>query len=187
MERGFKSRCEEMSLSMRAELGLKTTDPLAVNDLASYLGVLVWSVTQIEGLSLADIRQLVEVDADSWSAITVLASGREAIIFNPGHYGGRYSSDVMHELSHLILGHEPSTVFFIGEGEVALRGFSKSAEEEANWLAGALLLPRDALVYLKRDQIPMPIACSSYGVSQRMLEYRLGVTGVNRQFNRRKV
>ena len=65
MERGFKSRCEEMSLSMRAELGLKTTDPLAVNDLASYLGVLVWSVTQIEGLSLADIRQLVEVDADS--------------------------------------------------------------------------------------------------------------------------
>ena len=185
MERGFKSRCEEMSRSLRAELGLKPTDPLPVNDLASYLGVLVWSVTDIEGLSPTDIHHLVEVDADSWSAITVLASGREAIIFNPGHYGGRYSSDVMHELSHLILGHEPSTVFFIGEGELALRGFSKSAEEEANWLAGALLLPRDALVHLKRHRVSQVTTCTIYSVSQRMLSFRLNATGILRQFNRR--
>lgn len=185
MERGFKSRCEEMSRSLRIELGLKSTDPLVVNDLASYLGVLVWSVSEIQGLSPADIHQLVEVDADSWSAITVMAFGREAIIFNPGHHGGRYSSDIMHELSHLILGHEPSTVFFIGKGELALRGYSRSSEEEANWLAGALLLPRDALVHLMRTRVPLRTACEKFGVSQRMLEYRLGVTGVKRQFSRR--
>ena len=185
MERGFKSRCEEMSRSLRAELGLRAIDPLDVNDLAKYLGVLVWPVTKIQGLSTEDIRQLVEVDADSWSAITVLAFGHEAIIFNPGHFGGRYSSDVMHELSHLILGHEPSTVFFIGEGELALRGFSKSAEDEANWLAGALLLPRDALVYLKKSRLSTTEACRTYGVSQRMFNYRLSVTGVARQFSRR--
>ena len=187
MERGFKSRCEEMSRSMRVELGLQPTGPLAVNALASYLGVSLWSISELIGLSDVDIFQLVEADADSWSAITVSAFDREAIIFNPVHSCGRHSSDVMHELSHLILGHEPSTVFFVGDGELALRGYRPSAEEEADWLAGALLLPRDALLYVKQNRISPQTACERYGVSQRMLKYRLGVTGVTRQFNRKRV
>ena len=185
MERGFKSRCEEISRQLRIEIGLAPVDPLRVTQLADYLDVSVWSVSDI-GLSEEDLRQLVEVDADSWSAITVSAFGRDMVIYNPGHLRGRYASDVMHELAHLVLGHDPTTMFFVGDGELALRGFNPSTEEEANWLAGTLLLPRDALVYVKRRKLTNEQVCAKYGVSSQMLDYRMRMTGVNRQFGHRR-
>ena len=92
----------------------------------------------------------------------------------------------MHELAHLLLGHEPSTVFFPGQENLALRGFNKSAEDEANWLAGALLLPRDALVELRAKRRPKEVACDEFGVSRQMLDFRMRVTGVERQFAGRR-
>ena len=185
MERGFKTRCEEMSRALRTELGLGPVACLPAEQLASYLGVFLWSVNDL-GLSPADVKQLVHDDPDSWSAITVSAAGKDAIILNPNHRRGRYSSDVMHELAHLLLGHEPSTMFFAGEENLALRGFNKAAEEEADWLAGALLLPRDALVRLRSQKSAQEAACEEFGVSRQMLEFRMRVTGVERQFSRRK-
>ena len=185
MERGFKTRCEEMSRSLRTELGLASALPLPVEQLASYLGVYLWSVEDL-GLPPEDVRQLVQKDPESWSAITVTAGDKDAIIVNPNHRRGRYSSDVMHELAHLLLGHEPSTIFFAGDENLALRGFNKAAEEEADWLAGALLLPRDALVNLRAKNCPPEVACDEFGVSKQMLSFRMRVTGVERQFSRRK-
>ena len=185
MERGFKTRCEEMSRSLRAEIGLDAAAPLLPDQLASYLDVAVWSVTRL-GLRENDLDQLIHKDPDAWSAITVSASGREAIIVNPNHRGGRYSSDVMHELAHLLLGHQPSTMFFAADGDMALRGYDRSAEEEANWLAAALLLPREALVSARRRRIPVQEICERYGVSRQMLTFRTSVTGIDRQFRRRK-
>ena len=185
MERGFKSRCEEMSRSLRAELGLDPAAPLPAELLASYLGVFLWSVEDL-GLAPADVTQLVHDDPDSWSAITVSAADRDAIILNPNHRRGRYSSDVMHELAHLLLGHEPSTIFFAGQENLALRGFNKAAEDEANWLAGALLLPRDALAKLRAQNRPKDVACDEFGVSRQMMDFRMRVTGVERQFSRKR-
>ncbi len=185
MERGFKSRCEEMSRSLRTELGLKPIDPLHPDGLASYLGVGVWQVTDL-GLEDDCVDQLINVDGDAWSAITVAASNLEVIIVNPKHSGGRYSSDVMHELAHLLLAHEPDTMFFPADGDMALRGYRESAESEANWLAAALLLPREALVAARRRRISNQEICSRYGVSQQMLKFRTNVTGVDRQFKHAK-
>ena len=184
MERGFKSRCEQISRRLRLELGLTPVAPMAVEELARYLDVSLWSVADIE-LSPEDLSQLVEVDQDSWSAITVSALDRDAVIFNPTHSDGRHSSNVMHELSHLILGHDPTTMFFVGEGELALRGYNADTEGEADWLAGALLLPRDALVHIRRRRIGDDQASKIYKVSNQMLKYRLRMTGVNRQYGRR--
>ena len=185
MERGFKTRCEEMSRSLRAEIGLAATDPLRPDQLASYLDVAVWSVAEL-GLDESDLNQLIREDPDAWSAITVSASGREAIVVNPMHRGGRYSSDVMHELAHLLLGHQPSTMFFAANGDVALRGYDGSAEEEANWLAAALLLPREALVWARTRRTSSQEICEFYGVSKQMLGFRTSVTGIDRQFGRRR-
>ena len=185
VERGFKARCEEMSLSLRAEIGFDATAPLPPDQLASYLGVAVWSVTML-GLDENDLSQLIDIDPDSWSAITVSAAGHEAIIVNPNHRRGRYSSDVMHELAHLLLGHQPSTMFFAANGDMALRGYDRLAEDEANWLAAALLLPREALVLTRRRRLADQQICEHYGVSRQMLRFRTSVTGVDRQFRRRK-
>ena len=185
MERGFKTRCEAMSRSLRLDLGLDSAAPLAAEELASYLGVHIWSVKDL-GLEPEDVKQLVETDPHSWSAITVSAAGLDAIILNPNHRSGRYSSDVMHELAHLLLGHEPSMMFFAGQEDLALRGYNQNAEEEANWLAGALLLPRDALVMLRAKNSPPEAACEEFVVSRQMLDFRMRVTGVTRQFSRRE-
>ena len=170
---------------MRLELDLDPTAPLSPDQLASFLDISIWSVTEL-GLAAEDARQLVHEDPDAWSAITVSASGRETIIVNPNHRGGRYSSDVMHELAHLLLGHQPSTVFFAGSEELALRGYDSAAEEEANWLAGALLLPREALVRAQRQRATEPDICERYGVSRQMLGFRRSVTAVDRQFRKRR-
>ena len=184
MERGFKTRCEEMSRSLRAELGLNPGSPLSAEELAAYLGVYLWSVEDL-GLDPEDVAQLVERDPDSWSAVTVSAVGRDAVLLNPRHRRGRFSSDVMHELAHLLLDHDPSTIFFAGDEALALRGYNKDSEEEANWLAGALLLPRDALMRLRAENSSPDDACCEFGVSRQMLSFRLRVTGVDRQFSRR--
>lgn len=185
MERGFKSRCEEMARSLRVELELDPNGPMPPALLADYLGVFIWSIEEI-GLSENDVKQLVRIDGDAWSAVTVSASGKDAILLNPNHIKGRYSSDVMHELAHLLLDHQPSTVFFAGDENLALRGFNPQLEEEANWLAGALLLPRNALVKLHSAGKSKQWICDEYGVSAQMLEFRTRVTGVSRQLARRR-
>lgn len=181
MERGFKSRCEQMARSIRVGLGLKPVDPLDPLVLADYLGVQVWDVTTL-GLSEEDEIQLVQVDRDAWSAVTVSAYGRDAIIMNPSHRGGRQSSDLMHELAHLLLRHEPSTIVLMDGTELALRGYNAAAEEEANWLSAALLLPREALVRISSQRISTKTVCLDYGVSEQMFRFRMNVTGVNSQF-----
>ena len=185
MERGFKSRCEAISRSLRLDMGLSPIDQLSAQLAAEYLEVSLWSLKELE-LKEEDFHQLACKDGESWSAFTVSAFGRDAIVVNPSCSEARYSSNVMHELAHLILGHQPNTMFFVGNGEVALRGFNQTIEEEANWLAGSLLLPRTVLVYLKRSRMSQSSACNRYCVSKEMLRYRLNVTGVNRQFRKSK-
>ena len=186
MEQGFKSRCESIALGLRRELGLARTDPLSPHALAAYLEIPVLKLSDIPGLEPADIRQLLITDPDAWSAITVAHAGRELIITNPNHPGGRPATDIMHEIAHLLLGHEPSTMFYVGDEDIALRGYNSGAEEEAGWLAGALLLPREALVHIRSMGLSDTDACNEYGVSQQLLRFRTDMTGVGVQFGGRR-
>jgi Zn-dependent peptidase ImmA (M78 family) len=63
-----------------------------------------------------------------------------------------------------------------------LKNYDKVQEEEADWLSGCLLLPRDALIAIKRRQIEVATSATEYGVSVKMLNYRMAASGVNRQF-----
>ena len=174
-----------MAKGLRKELGLSHADPLPPHELAGYLNVPILALADIPDLDPDDIHQLLVVDPGSWSAITVSAGGREAIITNTTHRGGQPSADIMHELAHLLLGHEPSTMFFVGEKDIALRGYNKDSEDEANWMAGTLLLPREALVLIRTLGMGETEVCKSYNVSSDLLRYRADMTGVNRQFGRR--
>jgi Zn-dependent peptidase ImmA (M78 family) len=68
------------------------------------------------------------------------------------------------------------------EGLMLLKAYDKEQEEEADWLAGVLLLPRDALVDVQRRGMPDEAVIARYGVSKRMYTYRMSMTGVSRQF-----
>ena len=69
---------------------------------------------------------------------------------------------------------------------LALRAHDKAQEEEASWLAGCLLLPREILLHIKHNGLADDAACRHFGVSAKMLTYRMNVSGVNLQHRRTK-
>ena len=75
-------------------------------------------------------------------------------------------------------------MFMSSTSGAALRTYNEEQEEEANWLGGCLLLPRDALIAIKRRGRPDGDACAEYGVSPAMLRFRYNVTGVETQLRR---
>ena len=186
LERGFKSWSERISLELRKDLQLSDTAPLDARALADYLEVAIWDPRDLDALSSETLDTLLIEDRDNWSAVTVSHNGSSAILRNPSHSGGRPASDIMHELGHLIIGHDPSRMILSQDGSIVLRSFDQRQEQEATWLAGCLLLPRPALLGILATSLSGEAACQKYGVSSELLTYRRNVTGVTRQMKRRK-
>jgi IrrE N-terminal-like domain len=181
LERGFKTWCENVSLQLRTELGLPKTAPLQAEALARHLNVLLWKPIDIRGLSPQARLVLLRTERDSWSAVTVSFAGVDAVIYNSSHSKARQSSDIMHELSHILIGHEPGKIFLSQNGQIMLRTYDQTQEEEASCLANALLLPREVLLLIRRSRMSDNKACEVYGVSRELLKFRMNISGVNRQ------
>ena len=182
--RGFKNWCETIALHHRRALKLHPTDPLDPQALANSLAVQVHGVQEIPGLNPQVLQTLLRDDRDSWSAVTITNGCNSVIILNSSHRGGRPASDLMHELAHIIIGHEPARIDITEDGSLILNTYDRQQEDEANWLAGCLLLPRDALLWIKQQGLDLRTAARQYGVSVTMLQYRLNVTGVEYQHQR---
>ena len=108
------------------------------------------------------------------------------IIYKSGQSAARINSVVMHELSHVILGHELADAVLLDDGSLVPDNFSQDQEAEADWFGGTLLLPRPALFKIVKDQTPDRIAQEHYGVSSEMLVYRTRMTGVRYQMKNGK-
>jgi Zn-dependent peptidase ImmA (M78 family) len=179
LERGFKSWAERTAASLRGELQLGPSDLLQPAALAVYLEVLLWTPRDVPNLPADVLNQLTEVDPWGWSAVSVIHDGGAVIIYNPRHSAGRRSSDIVHELAHLILGHEPARLIMSHDGSFVMRSYDQKDEDEANWLAWALLLPRDALLACRRQNLtPLEIA-DQFGVTDTLVNFRLRMTGVD--------
>lgn len=181
--RGFKSWCENTSAALRSELKLGPADALDPWKVAAHLDIVVWRLEEITGIPAECVTTL-RADSDSWSAATVSVGIRHAVILNSAHSPARMNSDFMHELSHLLLAHTPSRVDVSNDGILLLSTYDRAQEEEANWLSGALLLPRDALFNIRQKRLTNQAACRMYGCSQDMLTFRLRVTAVDLQLQR---
>lgn len=184
-ERGFKTWSENYSVDSRKNLGLDASAPLDPIQLAGYLGIRVWTPNDVPGLSDEALSVLLRNDgktASCWSAVTIVLGCKIVIVLNSSHSRARQASDLTHELAHRIRGHTASEVAVSEDGLMLLDDYDKTQEAEADWLASCLLLPRAALVQIRRRGIDDSAAATEYGVSLRMLQYRLSMTGVNRQF-----
>jgi len=178
LRRGFKAEAERIAARLRAELGLRADQPLDPQSIAAHIGVEVRSAADL--VDVDRLRRLEALQSDAFSACTfALASGRKVIVYNPLRSRGRQSSDVAHELAHLILGHELSRLERIGD--MAFFVCDPTQEAEATWLAGCLLLPREQLLAdLARGWSTSRIA-RRRRTSDDMVIYRINVTGVRRQ------
>lgn len=183
LDRGFKAWAERTSLAYRKELELAPYDPLPPERLALYLGISLWTPHDIPDLPSDVLHQLLQVDPNGWSGVSLQIGEQKIVIHNPRNSKGRQASDIMHETSHLILEHRPSTLVVTPDLDVAMRSFDPKQEDEANWLAWCLLLPRDALVYSLRKRLSAAQIADFYGVTQTLVDFRLRMTGVRSQFD----
>jgi IrrE N-terminal-like domain len=183
-KRGFKAWCERTAVALRTKRGLAPSVPLPARLLGEELSVEILALTELETLDAECARRLAEEHAECWSAITLPGGGRPLIVYNHSHSPARQNSDLMHELSHLLLNHEPGMTFVDPNSGLAIRAHDKSQEEEAAWLSGCLLLPREALLRIKRMKLTPEKACEIYLVSLQMLTYRMNTSGVNIQQRR---
>jgi len=184
LERGFKAWAERTAHAVRRDLGLSATEPFDPEKLARHLGVSLISPDRIEGLPSDILVQLFDNDPWGWSAATLELPTATVVIYNSKKSRGRQASDIIHELAHLILGHEPARLVFSENGLLAIRNFDAKQEDEANWLGWSLLLPRDALMSARRSRMATAQIAETYGVTERLVEYRLQMTGVEAQMRR---
>lgn len=181
MRRGFKAWCERTANDYRQALGVALSKPLDLRRLADHLGVRVATPEDVPTLSDAARRQLVEVDPESWSAVTIALGDARLVILNSGHSEARQRSSLAHELAHLILNHATDRTRLSHEGLLFRGTFDREQEDEANWLGGCLLVPRDGLLQARLRTSDEHALAARFNVSADMIAWRLRTTGVLRQ------
>jgi Zn-dependent peptidase ImmA (M78 family) len=184
VRRGFKAQAERLALEARESLGLKKLAPIDPWAVAKSLGV---EVLEFDSLTLAKPhrRQLLTVDPESWSGLTLRNEDGYFVVLNPSHPRTRQCSTLMHELAHIQLKHVPSRVDISVSGLMLLSDYPDDQEREADWLAGAILLPRDALHCYRRKGWDTAAICEEFGISAQLCEWRIRMTGVDLQLRRR--
>ena len=185
MKHGFKASAERMAVDVRAELGLSPVAPLCPWRLADHFGIIVFGPKDLP-LAANDIHQLTVADPQSWSGLSVRDAGLTAVILNPTHPKARQRNTLMHEISHIHLKHVGSRVDVSMDGLLLVSDFSAEQEEEANWLAGAFLAPRDALLAARNAGKSAQQICNDYGISNELCVWRLRMTGIEAQLQHRR-
>jgi Zn-dependent peptidase ImmA (M78 family) len=178
LRRGFKAEAERVAESVRQELGLSADQQVQPRQIAEHLGIEVFDADQL--VARARLEELEQIQAGAFSACTFRPSPtRTVIVVNPLHSPARQSSDLAHELAHLLLDHELSRLQQM-DG-MSFLACDASQEEEADWLCGCLLLPRALLLKLVRQHYTPAKIAEELNISKQMATWRINVTGVRRQ------
>ena len=181
MRRGFKAEAERHAQELGRRLGYGERDPVELAAVATHLDVEVLAADEVVDRRRLDL--LNELQPDAFSAATFkLPAGKRIVVYNPLHPAGRTNSNIAHELGHLLLDHTVRTIETVGNFKFVT--CDAEQEQEADWLAGCLLLPRPLLyAAAKRGWNPAQIA-AEYETSEQMARFRLNASGVLVQLGR---
>ena len=180
---GFKAKANRIALGLRHQMGLRSIAPIDLYDLAeNRLGIPVVPITAFTHDCPEYVARLVMADKGAFSASLLQVGNRRIILLNDGHSRRRQNSDLAHEIAHALLAH-PSTQPFDHTG---CRNFDKDMEDQANCLAGHVLIPNEAALRIVWSSRDPESVCEEYGVSRQMLEYRLNTSDARRRRSRWK-
>lgn len=177
MRRGFKAEAERQAGQIREAMGKSPSDGLDAVELARHVGAQVRCADELT--SREKLETLEDLQPGAFSACTFSIGDRHVIVYSPLASAGRTQSDLAHEVAHLILGHSMKSV----QKVAGLSFFTccPDEEQEANWLAGCLLLPRRLLYLAAKRGLDSAAIAETYSVSEQMAAFRLRTTGVTRQ------
>jgi Zn-dependent peptidase ImmA (M78 family) len=173
---GFKTQAESIAKEVRAELGLQALHRLDPRILAAHLDVPIVSLSDLETSAPQGVRHFLEIEPELFSAVTVFRGYHRTIVHNDGHSDGRQSSNIAHEISHGLLMHPPTPAL----DDRGCRHWDQGIEDEAQYLAGALLLPNDACLAMVFRHASIAEVAAEFGISEKMASYRMNVSGAYR-------
>lgn len=178
--RGFKADAERRAAALWADLAIAVTDPLDLAAAAESLGARIVMADTL--IARTRLEQLEEVQPYAFSACTFEVRDQPVIVLNPLRSHGRQRADCAHELSHLLLRHQMRVpermgglVFFTGNAD---------QEDEAGWMAGAMLLPRQAVVRAAHAGMDAAAIAGFYQTTEEMARFRINATGAAIQARR---
>lgn len=160
-------------------MGLGPFDPLDPYALADHLAIPIIELSTLAA-DAPEIGHLLTVEPDVFSAVTVFAGTCRAIVHNDGHSRARQNSNLCHELSHGLLQHPPTPAL----DDRGCRIFDEDIEDEANWLAGCLLLTEQAALAIARGRWTWTDAATRFGISEPMIRFRINKTGATIRIER---
>lgn len=177
LRRGFKTEAHAHAREVRAELGLDADAPLDPWRLAAHLEIPILRLVELRHVAAAEVRYLRSVESGAFSAATIFRGRARVIVHNDGHAPTRQASDIAHELAHALLCHAPRPALDI----LGCRDWDDEVEKEADWLGPALLVSEEAAVEIVRRGLALDAAALEYGVSVKLLRFRINVTGAQRR------
>jgi hypothetical protein len=149
-------------------MGLRAIDPIDPIEICKHFDLVLLKLSELE----CDVSHFLGAGQSVFSAVTVPCGSQTAIVHNDAHHLYRQRSNIAHELAHCFLGHETSPPL----NDAGERIRDGSIEAEANFLSGTLLIPNEAAVHIVKNGL-VHRAPTIYGVSQKMLEFRLRMSG----------
>ncbi len=177
---GFKSEAHAIAAEVRRDIGVGPVSRLDPWHLARHLEVPVHCLSEFRPEARKAVLCLGSVESGSFSAMTVFDGPKRLIVHNDAHAATRQASNVTHELAHAILLH-PAMPALDARG---CRNWDQDIEDEANFLAGALLVTPEAAFAVAKSHIDLVEAASNFGISPSMMRYRINVTGARKRVER---
>ncbi|HEY5402494.1 MAG TPA: ImmA/IrrE family metallo-endopeptidase [Pyrinomonadaceae bacterium] len=177
---------ELRALGLRDFACVRTDQPLNPFDLARFANLIVLSFDQVQGLSAAAREHLLGPAVEKWSGgACSLPNGMKLVILNPTHGRSRTNATLMEEICHVFLGHEPNRLSIVtrdARGKVMSRDYRKADEEEAYGVGAAALVPYASLKRLLAKGKASSEIASRFRVSRELVEYRMKVTRLWREY-----
>jgi len=152
--------------------------------LSSVLGIDIIKPYDIQSADANCVANLCNHYSNEWDAFTLAAFdiGKIVIVYNPEKAPKRINATIMEEISHILLGHEPTQ---IAEQDGAFfRDYNSAQEEEAKYVGWAALLPRESLKWAISKKLTLEEISDRFGASQKMIEYRLNRTNLKKAHER---
>jgi Zn-dependent peptidase ImmA (M78 family) len=181
VKRGFKAEAKKRANDIRRALKVNNDQALNCLDLTGFLNISVYPVSKLVeyGFTTENIETICYADGiHQFSATTILVPDGYLILYNQAHSFARTNSSLAHEVSHIICEHEFSS---INKLKNLSREFDRDKEDEANWMAGCLLLPEEGLIWALKKGMSIQKIADHFEVSKQMTQWRYNITGMKRR------
>jgi Zn-dependent peptidase ImmA (M78 family) len=177
---GEAAQIELWATAAKRCLGVPASAALDPWAAATRAGIRVLGNEYFQGLD-HEIREPLTVASASWSG-GALAVGDDdyLVILNPLHDRVRQRTTLAEELTHIVMGHEPSLL----DAVLGTRTHNPEVERQAYEVGGAMLLPYGQLFWRVKRKAPCTSVAEEYEVSESFVRYRINRCGLRRMYDK---